>query len=51
MPRYAEAQKLVIDQAYIVPIYVRKRFAMVNKRVKGVKFENGRLLLNDAWVK
>ncbi|WP_289140097.1 ABC transporter substrate-binding protein [uncultured Brevibacillus sp.] len=51
MPLYAEAQKLVIDQAYIVPIYVRKHFVVVNKRVKGVKFGNGRLLLNDAWVK
>ncbi|WP_183192622.1 ABC transporter substrate-binding protein [Brevibacillus fluminis] len=47
---YAEAQKRMIDQAYLVPIYVDKQFTVVNKRVKGVKYSIDRLQLNDSWV-
>ncbi len=47
---YGEAQKLMIEQAYIIPIYIDKLFTVVNKRVKGVKLNVGRLLFNDSWV-
>ncbi|MED1793712.1 MULTISPECIES: ABC transporter substrate-binding protein [Brevibacillus] len=47
---YAEAQKRMVEQAYIVPIYVDKQFTVVNKRVKGVGYNIDRLQLNDSWV-
>ncbi|MED4582601.1 ABC transporter substrate-binding protein [Brevibacillus choshinensis] len=47
---YAEVQKRMVEQAYIVPIYVDKQFTVVNKRVKGVGYNIDRLQLNDSWV-
>lgn len=47
---YPEAQKRIIEQAYIVPIYINKEFAVVNSRVKGVKYSNYGLKFNDSWV-
>jgi len=47
---YAEAQKYMVEQAYIVPVYVAKQFTVVNKRVKGVKLVEEIPMFNDAWV-
>ncbi|MGG1663641.1 ABC transporter substrate-binding protein [Brevibacillus sp. NRS-1366] len=47
---YAEAQKYMVEQAYIVPVYVAKQFTVVNKRVKGVKLVEETPMFNDAWV-
>jgi len=47
---YKDAQKLIVEQAYHVPIYVDKRFTVVNTRVKGVKWIKFGLQFNDAWV-
>ncbi|MCT6902534.1 MAG: ABC transporter substrate-binding protein [Lactobacillus sp.] len=46
---YKEVQKLIMEQAYIVPLYVQKNFTVVNSKVKGAKYSD-RLLLNDAWI-
>nr|WP_289140140.1 ABC transporter substrate-binding protein [uncultured Brevibacillus sp.] len=47
---YAEAQKYMVEQAYIIPVYVTKQFTVVNKRVKGVKLVEEIPMFNDAWV-
>ncbi len=47
---YAEAQKLMSEQAYMVPIYNDKHFYVVNSRVKGVKVIESGIYLNDSWV-
>ncbi len=47
---YAEAQKYMSEQAYVVPIYVDKQFTVINSRVKGVKKVNDYLIFNDSWV-
>lgn len=47
---YAEAQKYMVDQAYIVPVYINKQFTVVNRRVKGIRYENDGYLFNDSWV-
>lgn len=47
---YADAQKYMSEQAYVVPIYVDKQFTVINSRVKGVKKVNEYLIFNDSWV-
>lgn len=48
---YADIQKLVVDQAYWVPLYNEKEFFLVNKRVQGVKLEPMYGFgLQDSWV-
>ncbi len=48
---YADVQKLVVEQAYWVPIYIEKKFIIINKRVQGVKLHPlGLLLFQDSWV-
>lgn len=47
---YKEAQKLIMEQAYVVPLYTQKDFTVINSKVKGVKYADSVLLLNDAWV-
>jgi len=48
---YAEAQKIIIDNGYIIPIYNEKIFHVVNNRVQDVNVYQDILLLNDSWVK
>lgn len=49
---YAEIQKLVVDQAYWVPLYVEKEFFLVNNRIQGVTLEPMYGFgLQDSWVK
>ncbi len=47
---YAEAQKHMSEQAYIVPVYIDKKFTVVNSRVKGVKVIESGIFFNDSWV-
>lgn len=47
---YLEAQKYMIEQAYLIPIYVDKEFTVVNKRVKGIRFGYHAPVFNDSWV-
>ncbi|WP_103107439.1 ABC transporter substrate-binding protein [Brevibacillus reuszeri] len=47
---YSEVQKYMIEQAYLVPIYIDKQFIVVNRRVKGLKLSPDRLLYTDTWV-
>ena len=47
---YAEAQKIIVQEAYWAPLYTEKVFYVVNKRVHNAKIFNGLLLLHDSWV-
>ncbi|MGG1662549.1 ABC transporter substrate-binding protein [Brevibacillus sp. NRS-1366] len=47
---YSDIQKYMIEQVYIVPIYIDKQFIVVNKRVKNMKLGPDRLLYTDTWV-
>ncbi|CAM3640323.1 ABC transporter substrate-binding protein [Brevibacillus invocatus] len=47
---YKDVQKLIIDQAYVVPLYVQINFIVINSKVKDVKYGNNALMLNDAWI-
>lgn len=47
---YADIQKIIVDNAYWVPIYSPKAFFIVNKRVHDIKLQSTNLLLNDSWV-
>lgn len=48
---YAKIQKIVVDEAYLVPIYEAKGFIIVNKRVYNGKIESANsLYLHDSWV-
>lgn len=46
------AQKRIVEQAYVVPLYQQKNFAALAKRVKGAVFSSlsGSLYLNDAYI-
>ncbi len=44
---YADVQKIIVDQAYWIPIYTEKMFHVMNSHVKGVKVAAGRWYLND----
>jgi peptide/nickel transport system substrate-binding protein len=49
----AQAQKLVIEQAYVAPLYIPKSFIAVNNRVKGFTMTNNTYLfptLLDASI-
>ncbi|MGE7835001.1 ABC transporter substrate-binding protein [Viridibacillus arvi] len=49
---YAEAQKIIVEEAYWAPIYTQKEYYIVNKRVQGLKLSNSNgLLIHDSWVK
>jgi peptide/nickel transport system substrate-binding protein len=47
-----EAQKYIVEQAYIVPLYSRKSFAALSNRVQGALFSPtvGYLYLHDAYI-
>ncbi|MEH7347590.1 ABC transporter substrate-binding protein [Gottfriedia acidiceleris] len=47
---YADAQKLIVENAYWVPIYSPKVFYIVNNRVHDIKLQSTNILLNDSWV-
>lgn len=47
---YEEVQKIVVDQAYLIPLYTEKKYDLVNKRIEAVKLDQGNLMLNDMWV-
>lgn len=47
---YVEAQKHLLEQAYVVPIYTSKVFAVVNSRLKGVTWRFIQPTFNDSWV-
>lgn len=45
-----QIQKLVVEDAYWVPIYSEKQYHVANKRVKGIKQAFDGLLFHDSWV-
>ncbi|NHM31305.1 ABC transporter substrate-binding protein [Neobacillus terrae] len=47
---YFEAQKLIVDEAYWVPIYSEKQYHVANKRVHGITQAFNGLLFQDSWV-
>lgn len=47
---YMDVQKHLIEQAYVVPIYNDKAFAVINSRVKGVKWTSVVPTYNDSWI-
>ncbi|NTU18859.1 ABC transporter substrate-binding protein [Brevibacillus sp. HB1.2] len=47
---YMDAQKHLIEQAYVVPIYYDKAFTVINSRVKGVKWTSVMPTYNDSWI-
>ncbi|WP_313891087.1 ABC transporter substrate-binding protein [Psychrobacillus sp.] len=47
---YIAAQKIIVKEAYWVPIYTEKVFHVINKRVHGVKNSATDLLFHDSWV-
>lgn len=47
---YMDVQKYLIEQAYVVPIYNDKAFAVINSRVKGVKWTSVVPTYNDSWI-
>lgn len=47
---YMDVQKYLIEQAYVVPIYHDKSFAVINSRVKGVKWTSVLPTYNDSWI-
>lgn len=47
---YADAQKIIVKEAYWVPIYTEKVFHVINKRVQGIKNSPTELLFHDSWV-
>ncbi|MFD2445519.1 ABC transporter substrate-binding protein [Bacillus sp. CGMCC 1.16607] len=48
---YADIQKIVVKDAYWVPLYAEKIFSVANNRVKGIKLSPIGLLPHDIWVK
>ncbi|GAA0351380.1 ABC transporter substrate-binding protein [Bacillus horti] len=47
---YAEAQQLIVEEAYWVPIYTNKVFHIVKRNVQNVKMVENTMLLHDSWV-
>ncbi|MFP3390522.1 ABC transporter substrate-binding protein [Brevibacillus sp. SIMBA_040] len=48
---YAAIQKLVVDEAYWVPLYSAKTFQVINNRIQGVKPNPLAILtIQDMWV-
>ncbi len=47
----ADAQKYIIEQAYVVPLYTSKSFQGLSNRVQGWVFSSeGSLYLDDAYI-
>lgn len=47
---YVEAQKILLEEAPLQPLYVPKDMIAIRKAVQGVHIGSmGRILLNDAW--
>ncbi|NTU19125.1 ABC transporter substrate-binding protein [Brevibacillus sp. HB1.2] len=47
---YVDAQKHLLEQAYVVPIYSDKLFVVVSSQVKGVKWTSYIPNFQDSWV-
>ncbi|MET3289736.1 UNVERIFIED_CONTAM: ABC-type transport system substrate-binding protein [Brevibacillus sp. OAP136] len=48
---YADIQKLVVDEAYWIPLYSAKTFQVINNRIQGVKPNPlATLDIQDMWV-
>lgn len=47
---YYEAQKLIVDEAFWIPIYSEKQYHVANKSAKGIKQAFDGLLFHDSWV-
>lgn len=48
---YKEVQKIIIDQAYIIPIYIFPYTVATSKKVDGIKFDTlGYPLFNDVTI-
>ncbi|WP_010278200.1 ABC transporter substrate-binding protein [Paenibacillus senegalensis] len=48
---YEELQRQMVEQAYWIPLYNEKMFAIVNERVQGVQFDAFySVRLHDSWV-
>ncbi|WGV57295.1 ABC transporter substrate-binding protein [Brevibacillus brevis] len=47
---YMDAQKQLIEQAYVVPLYYEKAFTVINSRIKGVKWTSVMPTYNDSWI-
>lgn len=47
---YMDVQKLLVEQAYVIPIYYDKVFTVINTRVKGVKWTSVMPTYNDSWI-
>ncbi|NRS46423.1 ABC transporter substrate-binding protein [Brevibacillus sp. HB2.2] len=47
---YMDAQKQLIEQAYVVPLYYDKAFTVINSRIKGVKWTSVMPTYNDSWI-
>ncbi len=51
LPLYHEAQRLINENAYLIPVYIPETFTVLNSRVKDYGFDAvGALLLHDAWL-
>lgn len=48
---YADVQKIIVENAYWVPIYAEKVFYVINSRVQDVKINNVSIDFQDAWVR
>lgn len=48
---FEDMQKLIVEQAYWIPLIEKKKFVVVNKRVQGVKYDTMQeLMLQNSWV-
>ncbi|MFE8695061.1 ABC transporter substrate-binding protein [Cytobacillus sp. FJAT-53684] len=48
---YAEIQKHIVENAYMVPLYTESNFTVINNRVHGViKYQGEWLRFYDAWI-
>lgn len=47
---YVEAQKIIVEEAYWVPVYSEKIFHIVNSRLQNVKSAPTELLYHDSWI-
>lgn len=47
---YAKAQKIIVEEAYWIPLYTENIFHVVNKRVHDVIVSHSGLLFQDSWV-
>ncbi|MGO0060393.1 ABC transporter substrate-binding protein [Brevibacillus fluminis] len=47
---YEAVQKLVVEQAYWIPLYISKDFQVVNNRVQGTVYKDVYWNFQDSWV-